>query len=385
MKVIHLCPSGPFNEFMSYHENILAKLMVTLGFEVTLITSRYDFLDGEVVRVDKIDKLTEDNYRLIRLDYFLGFAKTTATKIRRLIGLTNLLEEIKPDLVWFHGIQSVDLLNIAKYKKKYPKTIIIADSHADKYNSGLKFFSRTFLHRILYKNIILRSISSIDKLIAISLDSQQFLIDHYGIKPNIIEIFPLGGEVLQDEISLKFRKKIRSELGVSENEIVYLHTGKLDQKKLTLELISAFKKAKSNKSNLYIIGSIGNDIKDTFFNSISNENRIYYLGWKNYPELKEYLHACDVYIQPGGQSATMQQAACCGCAVALQENSSHKYIFGKSAFYINSENEIIDLITSLESNRNKLFTMKSNVFKHAKEKLNYISQLEQIMNDLSHY
>ena len=40
-----------------------------------------------------------------------------------------------------------------------------------------------------------------------------------------------------------------------------------------------------------------------------------YLGWKQAPELLEYLCACDLYCQPGSVSATLQNAVCCGSAI----------------------------------------------------------------------
>ena len=69
------------------------------------------------------------------------------------------------------------------------------------------------------------------------------------------------------------------------------------------------------KAKLAIIGSIPEKEKETLLPLMESDERVVYLGWKQAPELLEYLCACDLYCQPGSVSATLQNAVCCGSAI----------------------------------------------------------------------
>ena len=249
-------------------------------------------------------------------------------KIRHYENLYNLVEGFSPDVIMFHGPCSYDLLTVVKYKKNNRNVKLYVDSHEDKNNSARNWLSQNILHKIFYRNIIKRAYNYIDKIFYITYETKIFLKEMYNIEEEKMEFYPLGGYIFSEEERNMKRTKIRKQLGLREEDVLLVHSGKLTAKKRTNDLIEALIRANTDNLRLVIIGSIPDEqkaIKDT----IQKDNRISYLGWKNPDELLEYLCACDLYVQPGGQSATMQNALCCGSAAMLYPHKSHKHLLGE--------------------------------------------------------
>jgi len=104
-------------------------------------------------------------------------------------------------------------------------------------------------------------------------------------------------------------------LALAPDELLLLHSGKLDALKRTKELLEAFAAVPELKAKLAIIGSIPEKEKETLLALMEADSRVVYLGWKQSSELLGYLCASDLYCQPGSVSATLQNAVCCGSPV----------------------------------------------------------------------
>ncbi len=145
-----------------------------------------------------------------------------------------------------------------------------------------------------------------------------------------MEFYPLGGQIPSDSEYAEKRARRRQELKLAENELLLVHSGKLDTLKRTDDLLKAFAAVPELDAKLAIIGSIPEDRRELLAPLMDADERVIYLGWKSAGELLEYLCACDLYCQPGSQSATMQNAVCCGCPVLSYPHSSyqHDYSYG---------------------------------------------------------
>ena len=158
---------------------------------------------------------------------------------------------------------------------------------------------------------------------------------------------------------------------MTSEDIVLVHSGKLCRSKKTDELLHAMEKVKDERLKLIIIGSMDKEIKHIVENFTKKDKRIRYAGWKTGEELSDYLCSADIYIQPGTQSATMQAAACCRCALALYPYESHKFLLGKSVFYIKGVQDIIDLFKKVLENPYLLQERREQSFEIAEKRLDY--------------
>ena len=158
---------------------------------------------------------------------------------------------------------------------------------------------------------------------------------------------------------------------LSNNDILMVHSGKMGAKKRTYELLEAFCSVDAKNLKLIILGSMTDDVSSKVMPLIEQDPHVEYLGWQSGEELMDYLCASDLYVQPGGQSATMQNALCCGSAAALFPYPSHKFLLGDSVFYIDTVEDMKKLFTEISQNREILEEKRKMSDKIAKEKLDY--------------
>ena len=108
MKVMHIGLVGPANEEMSYQGAILPRENRESGHDVTVVWGCHRWNKGVIEQVDPQDYVL-DSIRYVRLPYdYLG-APLISEKVRKSRRLRALLEEISPDIVLFHDVQTYEI------------------------------------------------------------------------------------------------------------------------------------------------------------------------------------------------------------------------------------------------------------------------------------
>ena len=136
-------------------------------------------------------------------------------------------------------------------------------------------------------------------------------------------------------------------------------------------MLQAFTQVKSKKFNLIIIGSFPDDVELAVKPIIAADSRIKYIGWADGERIFDYLCAADMYLQPGSQSATMQNAICCGCAVMLYPYKSHKQYLKENGFFVETVEDMVNVFKTIDSNREILKGMSKASYKIAFDLLDY--------------
>lgn len=379
MKILHLMLACFYIENYNYQENVLPRINKEDGHEVKIIASTETFVDNmSLGYINPCSYVNRDGIEVVRLPYKKVVCNKISTKVRSYVGLRKEIESFKPDIIFCHGVQFKDLDTVSEYKNNNPNVIIYADSHEDKHNSATSFISKHFLYKCFYNVILKRNIKNIERIFCISKESIDFMTSICNVPENKLSFFPLGGVILSSDAYLNIRKLYRKKLGVSETDIVIIHSGKMNSQKKTVELLRAFTKVNSPKLKLIIIGSASDDISKEFFSLIKSDERISFLGWMEPVELNKYLVAGDIYAQPGTQSATMQNAACACNAMMLYPYESHKYIFGEKALYVECEEDMRALFAEISEDSIPIDIVKKECFKVAKEVLDYNKMIQQI-------
>ena len=370
MRIVHVCLASHYTEGMNYQDNILPDVNSQDGHEVLIISDTQKYIDGKLVDTNEEEKTLKHNLKLIRINFDKIFTKFISEKIRKVKKLYNILENFKPDVILFHGMCAYELLTVSKYKKNHPSIKLYADSHEDFINSARTFFSKNVLHRLFYKRIALKCLQYIDKVLYISEETRIFLHDFYEIPSEKLEFFPLGGFIIEEEEKKEIREKVRKELKISEEDLILIHSGKLDKLKKTKELLEAFFKLNSNNIYLIIIGNIPDDNRN-LYNLIKEDKRVKYLGWKSGDDLLEYICASDVYMQPGSQSSTSLTAVCCGLPILLYPSISYREMFDTNVFWAKDKSEIKETLEKIVENPNILGDMSKRSYEVAKNILDY--------------
>lgn len=379
MKIAHLCLSCFYIDGYSYQENILSTLNKLDGHDVRIIASTETFIDNNTIGyLEPSEYLNSDNVRVIRLAYTKKLPHIIARKVRHYEGLKHQLEKFKPDVVYFHGLASYDIFVVAKYKKENNNVKFILDSHEDQYNSGTNFFSKYILHRFFYKTILKVNRNHFDKVYCVSFESIDFVKSNYGLD-NEIELMPLGGYVLNDNEYDNYRKIFREIYSISDSELVFFHSGKMDYLKRTIELMESFRKVENSNYRLIIAGSVSDEISFDFNSLLKNDSRINYIGWADSKKMMGLMSACDVYLQPGTQSSSMQQSLCLRCAVALYPYPSHDFLLGNNYIKLRTKQDMINMFNDISSNKIDISDLRRNSYEIAKEWLDYNVQSKRYL------
>lgn len=369
MKILHLCLSCFYIDNFNYQENILPRQNKLDGHEVKIIASTETFINSKLAYVEAGKYLNEDGIEVIRLPYSKMLPYKIMRKLRFYKGVEKEVKEFNPDIIFFHGTAAGELGTITNYIKQNKGVKLYIDSHEDFHNTA-----RTKMAKMFYKYIqgyfLKRALPFTKKIFYISLESRVYLKELYKIPEDKLEWYPLGGIVFDDEKYDLKRKNIRKQLNLKE-EILFVHSGKMNAAKKTESILKAFSKIKNPGIRLVLIGSFPDDIWEKVRVYIEEDERISFLGWKSGEELMDYLCAADFYLQPGTQSATMQNAICCRCGVMLYPYSSHVPFLKENGFYVRNTKEIYDALEKICDNRLNIEKMKLESEKIGREILDY--------------
>lgn len=308
MKIVDVCLGGSYNIGWGYQDNLISKYQVKNGHEVTLITSRFINDKNSENYLETDAGVYEDNgVKVIRLEH--GLTKYLTRKLRHYKGLYKTLEEEKPDFLFVHCCQFVDVLYVCKYLKNHPNVKCVVDGHAD-YTNTATHPSSYFLHKTLWKYLAHRIDKYASKFYGVLPIRADFIHEMYGIDESKIDLLVMGAddELLED--GLKNRDKTRNELGIKDNELMILTGGKIDAHKTeTLTLMDVINDSKQD-IKLIIFGSVATELKDTFNGKLSD--KIKYIGWINQERIYEIIGASDLGYFPGRHSVIWEQMVASG-------------------------------------------------------------------------
>jgi len=362
VKIIHLCLCGPFTDKALYQENLLTKYHKKLGHDVSIITSQYTWNNkGEIVKEESKTYYNEHGIKVIRLPSeeipFLNF------KLYK--NLYKSIENEKPDILFMHGIQFLNLKQVIKYVKKHTNVRLFVDNHADVINSARNWLSRNIQHKIIWKHYAKIIEPYTTKFYGVSTPSVNFLKEIYQITDEKIELLPLG---IDDEKVEEFKnpyisKKIREKHNIKPSDFLIMTGGKIDNNKTqTLLLMQAIREMNIPSIKLIIFGSIIPELKSKF-NKLLDEN-IIYVGWLDSDDIYKYLNSADLVVFPGLRSVLWIQA------IGLGKPCVFNYIGpgitddvdlgGNCIFlYENTVEEMKTVITEIVNNKNLYEQMKN--------------------------
>lgn len=379
MRILHLCLACFYIDNYNYQENILPRLSSERGHSVKIIASTETYINNEKLGyVNPASYMTEYGVPIVRLPYKTVVNQRISAKLRIYDGLQEEIEKFHPDIIFSHDLSFGSLPVVVKYVKEHKNVCFLSDTHTADYNSGQNWVSLNVLHKLFYKSRIQKALPYVKKVYYIGPAERDFSLNVYGVPEELMEFLPLGGVVLSDSDREKKRNEYRHLFGIEDDELLFVHSGKLSAEKETAMLLSAFSKNKSLKAKLIIIGSISDSIRDEIMKLINADDRISYLGWKDADFLQGSLCACDLYCQPGTPSATLQNAICCGSAIMAKPYEGYRLLDQGNFLWIDSEDDIVSKFEKILNGNVSIETMRGHSLLIAKEYLDYAKMEEKI-------
>lgn len=325
MKILHCCLSNFYIDGFNYQENMLVREHVSAGHEVLVLASTETFDSGGCLSyLDPGRYFGADGAEVIRLPYRQLGPHFLRRKIRAYPDVYKVISEFCPDVILFHGAAAWELMTVIRYKENNPKVKFYIDSHEDFNNSARNFFSKNILHRLFYRPVFEKSLPHVEKVLCVSMAVMDFMHGFYRCPEEKLRYFPLGGIIFDDGTYRLRRMNAREKHGISAKTLVFIQSGKFDKKKRLVDSLNAFKEVGQSDSVVFLVaGVLQDDVKIEVEQQLSKDGRVRFLGWQSGHELMDLLCAADVYVQPGSQSATLQNSICCRCAVIADDVPSH--------------------------------------------------------------
>lgn len=378
MKIVHLCLCGSYNDNWGYQDNMIPKYNKKDGHDVTVITSIFinSIYNSGYEKVSPGQYCLKDGVKVIRIPFKRFLFWKISEKLRIYKGLYSYLDSEKPDLIFMHGIQFLDMLVVKSYVEQHPSCRLVADNHATYENSARNFFSREILHKFIFRKVIENSIDYIDKIFAITPNCKEFAKNIYQVPEKKLDLLYLGADTEKINFKLKddIKVRIRENLNINSDDLVLITGGKLSEGKNIDMLLKVFKKIKLPNVKLVIFGEFPEVDRNSMMKAIKKDQRIRFLGWKKASDIYDLYLASDLAIFLGSQSALWQQAIGSGLPIILKRRKEIEYLdLGGNCFFLEHDN--IDMVSeelsSLLKNQDKLNYMKKIAMTKGYETFSY--------------
>ena len=338
MKIVHISPNASFTEGWSYHENLLPKYQMLLGHEVCLIVINMSRPNQTLVEVPCDDFIAREGFRVIRRA-IKKYRINTLTSALAKMDVYNLLTDLKPDYIHFHGMVSITINQVVKYKKLVnPNVIIVMDNHLD-YNIG-NFHVKTlkaFILRSFYRLLFRKNEKYISKVYGVTPWRKQYAIDVFGVPEEKSDVLIMGADdqLINLKDRNKIRKLIRDKYGINDNDYLIVTGGKIDLRKKIHLLMEACGELDGVK--LIVFGNVLDDIGDVFNKLLNKYSNIIYAGWASSEDQCSLYFASDLVVFPGQHSVMWEQAcaAKAPCLFARWEGMEHVNNGGNCSFIDN--------------------------------------------------
>ena len=329
MRVLHCCLANFYIDDYGYQENILPKMHKLQGHEVYVLASTETYFDNITLGyVEPKSYKTHDGIPITRIPYVKWLPHFIAKKLRIYKGISNILRNFKPDIIFLHNAQFLSIKVIIKYLKKNKYVKVYVDSHTDPLNSGRSWISLNILHRLIYRPCIKKIEPYATKFYGTLPIRNDFLVEFYGISSQKVELLPCGIDLTTIDIVKKndIREQVRKKIGLLVDDFVIVSGGKINERKNIHLLIDAISQLKEKDIKLLLFGSIAPSIRSKIDPFLSLENKIIYVGWVDSLDTAKYFFAGDVIVFPGSHSVLWEQSVGLGMPSVFKKMKGFQHV-----------------------------------------------------------
>lgn len=327
MKVVHVCLGAFYPDNYSYQENMLPKFHKEMGCDVEVIASLVTFDENGKITLYPEAKKYRNEYDIpvTRLNYKkpLKIFKI----LRRFEGFKESLEKAKPDIIFIHNCQFLDIDIIAEYAKRH-NVIIYVDNHADFSNSAKNKLSRIVLHGLIWKHCAHVIEPFTKKFYGVLPARVEFLKNVYGLPDKKCELLVMGADddAVKAADTAEVKQALREKHGIDDDDFLVMTGGKIDQwKTQTLLLMEAVQNIQRDKIKLIVFGSVTQELKEKV-NALADGKKVQYIGWVLAKDSYQYYAAADLVVFPGRHSVFWEQVAAQGIPMLCKEWDGTKHV-----------------------------------------------------------
>ncbi len=328
MRIVHVI--GHYVPGLGYEENYLPKTEAMMGQEVVLITS---------TRIPKALKDTLSKHSLITVTSAdkSGTRESGLTVLRLpsvpevygqilLVGLRKALRKLKPDIVHAHGAFSPNSVICAALQRKGGYALFVDDhtSYDLKTKKGLKAAYIASI-RQFYHNYS----TAVSKFLPVTPAAAKTLQLELQIPSAQITLTSLGADNGLFTPSAESRRITRKQLGLSDQDVLVICTGKFGTEKrvdLLVRAFSSIKSAGNNTIRLLLAGSARLDYMRevrSLCRQLGVDGRVMFYDFLPRRELAAFYNAADIGVWPGSHTITVLEALATGLPCIVPSTSEY--------------------------------------------------------------
>ena len=363
-KIVHVMISCFYIEGAGYQENLIPRCHKRMGMDVTIITTQYCF-DDKYQRKKRASGYytNKDGIKVVVLkdNKHLPF-KLGSYQRKSLCVYDTLLSE-KPDIIFMHGMNAKDGIDIVNYVKDHKGVKLFADHHSDYYNSSInKGLWNKIRFVLLIRPIAHKVARYATKVWGTTPWRVQHLREVYGIPKEKTELLIMGADEtkINWEQRNKIRKEFRKKYGIKDDDFLIVTGGKINKEKGTHILTEAVSSLNNPQVKLVIFGT-PDDSMTTILQKYAESTSIITIGWIPSDKVYDIFLAADLGCFPGTHSVLWEQAVACGLPTIfkLWEGMKHVQVNGNALLMKNiTPNYISDEIMALVTDKKRYASMK---------------------------
>ena len=303
-KVLNICVNGIYTDGYTYHENLLPKYHKKNGNQVFILASEYEYdINKQISKSNNTEYVDSNGITVKRLK--IKGDRPITYKFKRFEDFYNAIEKIKPDIIFCHLFQFIDVGEVVKYKKKNPNVKVYFDSHADTINSAHGFLSRNILHKIIWRYYAKKAYNVAEKFYGVSPARVQFLREIYGLPIEKTSLLVMGAddEMVKFANSEEIKKSTREQYGILPDDFLIITGGKIDGTKW--QVINLMKAAHKLPVKLIVFGSVSEELQ-TEVNKQTSDSVIF-AGWKTEIEAYRLFAVANLAVFPATHSVYWEQ------------------------------------------------------------------------------
>lgn len=375
MNITHLCLAGMITDGWTYQENLLISYHIKMGNNVSVITSQWVYEAG-----NKLVKTKNNNYVSPEGAHYIRLPIKNRDKInnrfKRYTGIIEALDIAKPDILFVHGLQFLDISVIAKYIKEHSKIRLYIDNHSDFSNSGKNWISKNVLHGIIWKHYAQLIEPYTYKFYGVLPARVDFLKYVYGLPNEKCELLVMGAddEKVEEAAQPEIRRSIREKYGILEDDFLVMTGGKIDKwKTQTLLLMKAIQNINKENVKLIVFGSVTQELQEQVQQLVDGK-KVQYIGWIQSKDSYKYYGAADLVVFPGRHSVFWEQVTGQGIPMIVKDwPGTHHVDLGGNVKFLkeDSAKEIQGEIEHLLNNPDEYKRMKQVAMEKGMQMFSY--------------
>jgi glycosyltransferase involved in cell wall biosynthesis len=322
---------------MGYEENNLPRSQAAMGHEVVLLTSsswprefrRAAFVPGRMgeaetacstvsppkVAVHRLHSTPEVNGQLVFLDLH--------SKLRRL----------EPEIVHCHGAFSLNSVQCLYYRRTLGYSLFV-DDHSHSRNLVIDSRAKRLYTRTL-RRIYQSRLNDVSAFVAVTPAAAIVLESQLGIPKSRLFQSQLGADTGLFHNSQNEREDFRERMGLDDDDLLVLTTGKFRQSKDIDVLIKSFALVPDNRPFTLLIAGTASPHLMAHFRALARgmrERRILFHDLVPHSRLSSYYNGADIGVWPGAHTISAIEALATGLPSILpREEVGYKLIHENQA------------------------------------------------------